>query len=172
MNSSDTEDFVSMSPKNSTMRRRYLVTYSKANMTKFTPRETFADVAVNSFALSGKITVQYWACYLEEHENTLGEHYLMCANLSGPKRWNAVKNYLMSNHQIVVNFSESHETYYTAYKYVCKKDCNVIHSQNHPDVQEVGSHKTKKYTKTYKESCRKHRSLSASNLSTLKTKRL
>ena len=78
----------------------------------------------------------------------------------------------MSNHEIVVNFSESHETYCTAYKYVCKKDCNVIHCQNHPDLQEVGTPKTKKGIKVYKESCRKRRSLSTSNLSTPKTKRL
>ena len=56
----------------------------------------------------------------------------------------------MSNHQIVVNFSENHETYYTAYKYVCKKDCNIIHSQNHPDLQEVSSPKTKTCIKAYK----------------------
>ena len=78
----------------------------------------------------------------------------------------------MSNHEIVVNFSESHETYCTAYKYVCKKDCNVIHCQNHPDLQEVGTPKTKKGIKVYKESCRKRRSLSTSNLSTPKSKRL
>ena len=53
-----------------------------------------------------------------------------------------------------------------------KKDCNVIHSQNHPDLQEVGSPKTKKCIKADKELCRKRRSLSASNLFTPKTKRL
>ena len=78
----------------------------------------------------------------------------------------------MSNHQVVVNFPESHKNYYTAYKYVYKKDCNVIHSQNHPDLQEVGSPKTKKCIKADKELCRKRRSLSASNLFTPKTKRL
>ena len=161
-----------MSLKNSTMRRQYLVTYSKANMTKFPTRETFAEAVVNSFTLSGKVTVQHWACCLEEHENTSGQHYHMCVKLSGPKRWNPVKNHLMSNHEIVINFSENHETYYTAYKHVCKKDCNVIHSQNHPDLQEVSSTRTKKCLKANKESCRKRRSLSTSNLSTPKTKRL
>ena len=128
LNSSGTEDFLSMSPKKSTIRRQYLVTYSKANMTNFPMRETFEEAVVTSFTLSGKVIVQHWVCCLEEHENTSGQHYHMCVKLSGPKRWNPVKNHLMPNHQIVVNFSESHETYYTAYKYVCKKNCNVIHS--------------------------------------------
>ena len=43
------------------MRRQYLVTYSKANMTKFPTRETFAEAVVNSITLSGKVTVQHWA---------------------------------------------------------------------------------------------------------------
>ena len=116
MNSSGTEDFVSMSPKKSTMRRQYLVTYSKANITKFPSRENFTEAVVNSFTLSRKVTVQHWACCLEENENTSEHHYHMCVKLSGPKRWSPVKNHLMSNHQIVVNFSESRETYYTAYK--------------------------------------------------------
>ena len=63
MNSSDTEDFVSMSPKKSTMTRQYLVR-------NFPTRETFAEAVVNSFTLSGKVTVHHWACCLEEHENT------------------------------------------------------------------------------------------------------
>ena len=140
-------------------------------MTKFPTRETFAEAVVNSFTLSGKVTVWHWACCLEKHKNTLGQHYHVC-QVMGPKRWNPVKNHLMSNHQIVVNFFECHATYYTAYKYVSKKACNVIHSQNHPNLQKVGSPKTKNYIKAYKQSRRKRRSLSTSNLSTPKTKRL
>ena len=33
----------------------------------------------------------------------------------------------MSKHQIVVNFSESHETHYTVDNNDCNNDCNVIH---------------------------------------------
>ena len=67
-----------MSPKKSTMRKQYLVTYSEANMTKFPRRETFAETVVNSFTLSGKVIVHHWACCLGEHENTLGQHYHVC----------------------------------------------------------------------------------------------
>ena len=101
--------------------------------------------------------------------NTLTHMYV---KLSEPKWWNHVKNHFMSNHQIVVNFSESHRTCYIANEYVCKKDCKVIHSQNHPDLLEVCLPKTKNCIKAYKQSCRKLSSLSTSNLSTPKTKRL
>ena len=54
MNSSDTEDFFRMFPKKRTLRRLYLVSYSKANMTKFPTRQTFGKVVVNLFSLSEK----------------------------------------------------------------------------------------------------------------------
>ena len=106
LNSSGTEDF----------QKTVLGDLCKANMTNFPMRETFAEAVVNSFTLSGKVTVQHWACCLEEHENTSGQYYHMCFKLSGPKRWNPVKNHLMSNHQIIVNFSESHQTYCTEFE--------------------------------------------------------
>ena len=43
----------------------------------------------------------------------------------------------MLKHQISVNFSESHETHYTADKYVCNNDCNVIRKNgNHHEALE------------------------------------
>ena len=133
-------------PKRSTLRTQYLVTYSKANMTKFPTTETFAQAIVNSFILSGKVTVEHWACCLAEHENTSGK--CMCVVLLGPKRWNPVKNHLKSNYQIVVNIFESHKTYYTAYKYVCEKDCtlrdsNRIRTRNHLVYKRTLNHLTK-----------------------------
>ena len=59
----------------------------------------------------------------------------------------------MSNYQIAVNVSQTHETYYTAYKCVRKKDYHVIQNQNHPDLQEVHSPKTKNCIKAYKQPC-------------------
>jgi len=147
-------------------RRQYLITYSKANMLKFPTRNSFAIAVLNSFSLSGKVVVQQWACCLEEHENTSGQHYHMCIKLSGPKRWNPVKKYLTEKHAITVNFSESHENYYTAYKYVCKSDDNVLLSPNHPDLQEVGSPATKKCMLAYKAACQKRKSTSSSSTST------
>ena len=162
------------SQNTNTMRRQYLVTYSKADMNKFPTRESFAGAIVNSFTLSGKVLVQHWACCLEEHENTSGQHYHMCIKLSGPKRWSPVKNKLSSTYGIVVNFSDHHETYYSAYKYITKTDPHVIHSQNHPDLQEIGSPKTKKCIKAYKQTCEKRRSSSTpvNKYQTPKIKRL
>ena len=120
MNSFDTEYFLSMSPKKSTIRRQYLLTYSKAKMTKFPTRETFAEAVVNSFTLSGKI-------------KTPQRSIIICVSSYWDLRCGTLlKTTSCQNHQIVVNFSESQGTYYTAY--VCRKDCNVIHSQNYPDL--------------------------------------
>ena len=47
-----------MPPKKKTIIRQYLLTYSKANATKFITRKTFVVAAVNSFILSGKVTVR------------------------------------------------------------------------------------------------------------------
>ena len=38
------------------------MTHRKANITKFPTRETFADAVVNSFTLSGKVTLKHWTC--------------------------------------------------------------------------------------------------------------
>ena len=43
------------------------------------------------------------------------------------------KEYVMHKFQIYMNFSESHENYYSANKYVCKTDKIVHQSVNHPD---------------------------------------
>ena len=36
---------------------------------------------------------------------------------------------------ISVNFLDSHKNYNTAYKYICKSDKSVLHSNKHPDLQ-------------------------------------
>ena len=56
-----------------------------------------------------------------------------------------------------VNFSESTENYYGAYRYVCKTDEDVTHSSNHPDLKDIGSPKTKKSMKAYQEKCKQKR---------------
>ena len=52
-------------------------------------------------------------------------------------------------HGVTVNFSESHDNYYTAYEYVCKSDPQVFHSLNHSNLNEIGSPKTKLCMKAY-----------------------
>jgi len=54
-----------------------------------------------------------------------------------------VKTNITKKHNIVINFSNSHNFYISAYRYVCKKDTNVYHSTNHPDLSAATSPKTK-----------------------------
>ena len=69
-----------------TNRRQYLITYSKADLVKFPTRESFCDALISCFNATSKVVAEYWACYLEEHENTSGYHHQACVRLSGPKR--------------------------------------------------------------------------------------
>lgn len=165
MSQSDNDNFQTPD-KFYTNRRQYLVTYSKADLKKFPTRKSFCDALVGCFNGSGKIASEYWACCLEEHENTSGYHYHACVKLSGPKRWNPVKKQLLEKYGIVVNFSEQHGNYYSAYKYVCKKDTEVYKSANHPDLQEVGSPVTKTCMAVYKNNCSKKRRLVAQESTT------
>ena len=56
----------------------------------------------------------------------------------------SVKARLTENHNIVVNFSDKHNFYISAYRYLCKQDNNVAHSQWHPNLAEAKSPRTKK----------------------------
>ena len=138
-------------------RRSYLVTYSQADLKKFPSRESFADCVVNAFnSGTGKVQVDHWACCLEEHMHTSGHHYHLCMRLSAPKRWKAVKEKICSDHGIMLHFSDKHDTYYYAYKYVCKSDKDVLLSQNHPNLDAVGSPSTKSCVKAYRQSRKKN----------------
>ena len=138
-------------------RRTYLVTYSQADLVKFPSRQSFGEAVEAAFnAGSGKVGVNYWACCKENHEMAR-QHYHVSIKLSGPKRWNPVKRVLFEKHGAVVNFSDSTENCYAAYRYVCKTDENVTHSSNHPDLKDIGSPKTKKCMKAYQEKCKQKR---------------
>ena len=67
---------------------------------------------------------------------------------------------------ISVETSDSHENYYTAYKYICKSDKSLLQSDEHPDLREIGSPKIKHCMKAYQ---RKHE-LKKNNHITGKTK--
>lgn len=147
-----TDDFQTQQLTSGAPRRTYLVTYSQANRQKFPTRESFGQCVVNSFnSGSGKVQVTHWACCLEQHKNG-GEHYHLCLKLSGPKRWKSVKESIHNMHGVVLNFSDRHDNYYTAYKYVCKDDSNTFHCADHPNLDSVGSPKTKKCIRAYRES--------------------
>eukprot|EP00794_Sanderia_malayensis_P006582 gene6582-7325_t len=103
---------------------------------------------------NSKVKVSHWACCKEMHEAG-GFHYPCCLKLTGVKKWLSVKRDITKNHNIVVNFSDSHSHYIYAYRYVCKSDTEVAHSPGHPDLSEVGSPRTKASTAAHREGSRK-----------------
>ena len=152
-------------------RRTYLITYSKADLSKFPSRESFGEVVVGGFNYDpGKVKVEYWACCLKQHKNASRQHYHVSIKLSAPKRWNPVKTYLAQRYGICVHFSESSATCYAAFKYISKTNKNVYESSNHPDLKDVGSPKTKKCMNAYREKCRKNKRTRKIKRNLLKTK--
>ncbi|CAB3996967.1 hypothetical protein DSY43_02735 [Paramuricea clavata] len=137
-------------PRNS--RRTCLVTYSQADLNKFPSRESFGQMLEEQFNTgTGKAKVSHWACCLEEHQDK-GVHYHVSLKLTAPKKWLKIKNDIIKKHNVTVHFSDNHDNYIAAYRYVCKTDDHVVHSIGHPDLSEVGSPKTKNSTKAYRES--------------------
>ena len=68
-----------------------------------------------------------------------------------PKRWKSVKGSISLKEVIVVNFSDNHGNYYSAYRYTCKDDNSVHHSKHHPNLDNVASPQTKKSTQAYRQ---------------------
>ena len=66
--------------------------------------------------------------------NFNGKHYHMAVKLERLRRWKLVKNYLKDKHGIVVHFSNTHDNYYSAWKYVTKNDKEVLESPDHPTL--------------------------------------
>lgn len=130
-------------------RRSYLVTYSQAHLQKFPTRESFGEAVAAAFTSKrSKVVPLHWACCLEKHENG-GYHYHLALKLSGAKRWLEAKKFIEAEHGITLNFSD-HDGYYTAYKYVNKCDDKVFLSTGHPNLDEIGSPRTKHCQQTYR----------------------
>ncbi len=139
-------------------RRQYLITYSQADMNRFPTRESFGKMLESEFnAGKSRAKVSYWACCKESHEEH-GFHYHCCIKLSDVKKWLAVKNEITKKYGIVVNFSDTHNHYIYAYRYVCKSDKEVVLSESHPDLSEVGSPRTKASTTAHREASKKRKS--------------
>ena len=107
-------------------RRVYLVKYTQADLTEFPTRKGFEKCIKKHFnSGSQKVKVQHWVCAQEKHKNC-GENYHVALKLTGPKRWKSVKENITSKERIVVNFSKNHDSYYSAYRYICK-DGDSVH---------------------------------------------
>lgn len=137
----------------------YLITYSRAELTKVPERENFAIIICEAFNQCTESTPVHWVVSREEHEaeGTNPLHYHMALRLDKRSRWSRVRQYIAAAYDIQVNFSCNHNTYYTAYNYVTKTDKEFKTSPNHPILtdppateQAVQAHRNKA-----KKGCRK-----------------
>ena len=130
------------------MCRTYLITYSRADLKLFLIQKLFCLAIAEAFDWgTRKIKVVYRASATENHQDGR-KHYHVALKLSGPKWWLSVKNVLSTHYDIVVNFSKSHDDYYSAYKYITKAHTEVFHCGEHPNLKEIGSPQTKKVNKS------------------------
>ena len=152
------------------IRRVYLITYSQADMKKMANCQAFADCILEAFSQSqgnqkdNATHPEHWSCCMEDHQDG-GKHYHLAIKLSAPKRWKVVKNYVSKKHRIVLHFSDQLFGYHVAYKYVCKNKpfTDVLHSPGHPNLQEIGSPKTKYAFAQFSDNAKKRRMSVQSN---------
>ena len=125
--------------------RHYLVTYSQADESKFSIRESFGNMLEAEFNAGTRvIKVDYWACYREEQQNDVS-HYHCALKLTGFKKCLSVKSRIAEKHGIQFNFVDKNNFYLSAYIYVCKSDQEVAHSENYPPrLLTAASQKAKK----------------------------
>ena len=85
-------------------RQQYLVTYSQANESKYSTRESFGKVLQEEFNVGTSVVkVDYCAYAGEEHQND-GFHYRCALTLTGCKKWLSVKNRIAEKHGIQAYF--------------------------------------------------------------------
>lgn len=115
-----------------TVRQVYLITYSQSNLDIFPTRRSFAESVLLSFSNTGAPVVQ-WVCCREFHASG-DHHYHMAVKLERCRRWRGAKSFLNDNYGISVHFSNIHNDYYSAWRYVTKEDEYVLESEPHPDL--------------------------------------
>ena len=89
-----------------------------------------SECVVEDFGQRGAV-VKHCVCCIEADANEC-QHNHMAVKLERIRRWEAVKNYLKDKHEIIVHFSNAHDNYYSAWKYVTKEDEEVLQSSDHP----------------------------------------
>ena len=127
-----------------TQRMVYIITYSRADTSKFPTRESFSEAVIEAWKFFG-INILHWVVCIEAHANLRFEsgddlnyyHFHMALKLEKRGRWLQVKKYLNEKFGIQVHFSDHHNGYYSAYKYVTKEDTVALHSPGHPDLTTV-----------------------------------
>ena len=108
-----------------TQRMVYLITYSRADTSKFPTRESFSEAVIEAWKFFG-INILHWVVCIEAHANLRLEsgddlnnsHFHMALKLEKKGRWLHVKKYLNE-------------------KFVTKEDTEALHSPGHPDLTTV-----------------------------------
>ena len=126
--------------RSSAVRSVYLVTYSRADLSKFPNRRDFAEAFVTSFE-KGSAKVKHWCCSRENHADG-AKHYHMVLKWHKSQRWLQSKRFLEENFAIEVNYSSNHHNYYSAWRYVTKEDSSCEESESHPDLNSYKEPKT------------------------------
>uniref|UniRef100_A0A7M5WTZ9 Uncharacterized protein n=1 Tax=Clytia hemisphaerica TaxID=252671 RepID=A0A7M5WTZ9_9CNID len=128
-------------------RRLHFVTYSQLDANIFPTRKSFGTMLHREMDRGdSKAKVKYWACCMERHTDG-GFHYHCVILMSDVKKWASIPDRIQDIYGIRVHFSDGrqeHESdYNTAYKYITKEDTDVYHSDDHPNLEDAKSPKTK-----------------------------
>ena len=131
----------------------YLVTYSQADVAKFSTREVFARAIVESFS-TGTAKVVHWVCCQEKHRKD-GDHYHLAIKLDRNQLWMMSKRHLQRTYGITVHYSSRHHNYYSAWLYVTKSDREFKESSGHPDLRNRGEPRTEEASRRRTQSARR-----------------
>ena len=148
-------------------RRVYIVTLSSAHRKaeQFPTKASFGRCVKEHFNKGpGKVKVNHWACTQEPHLAG-GYHYHVAVKLSNPKRWLCVKRSLEKEEKIEVNFSDKHDCYVDAYRYITKKGAVAALSIRHPHLDAIASPPSKRGTVANRKRSAEKRATSSSSQS-------
>ena len=123
------------------------IAYSKANAEKFPWRQSFSSALTKAFAETGP-EVSHRACCQEYHKNN-DIHYHMAVNLAKLRHSKSVKEQLKSKHNINVHFSDKYLGYIAAYRCIFKSEKDVLHTENHPDLEILAPSEPKLHDSQY-----------------------
>ena len=89
------------------VQRVYLITYSQANLEKFTNFTVFTDKILEYFTTvkSNNNPLLPWACFQEPHKDG-GKHYYVIIQFKSPRTWLPIKNLMLKKYGIALHFSQ------------------------------------------------------------------
>ncbi len=100
-------------------------------------KKGFAELVVKSWNECCRSKVLQWVVSDEMHHDG-GKHFHMAVKLDN------------RHYGIKLNFSDRHENYFSAYRYVIKDDTEYVMSENHPDLTNATAPRTTNATKKRK----------------------